>query len=292
MKIGFVGTGQMGSGMARNLLRAGHQVTVYNRTRDKAEALAADGARVADSAAEAAKGADAVFSMLADDHAASQAVLSENGIAAGLAPGAAHISSSTISVNMAKKLEAEHNNRKQIYVSAPVFGRPEAAEAKKLIVVPAGPPDAVQHFQSAFEAIGRATFIAGDQPWQANLIKLCGNFMIASMLETFGEAFAVVEKGGMQPSLFLDVMSELFGSPVYKNYGGLVVQKKFDPAGFALKLGFKDARLVSEAAQDLGAPLPIAGVLRDQFVSGIAHGQEQLDWSSIALVSRRAAGLG
>ncbi len=281
----------MGSGMARNLLRAGHQMTVYNRTREKAQPLEAEGARVADSPAEAARNAEAVFTMLADDPAVSEVVFGKAGIASALKPGAAHISSSTISTALARQLAEKHAANKQVFISAPVFGRPEAAEAKKLIVVPAGDHEAVERFRPLFDAIGRATFVAGTEPSQANLVKLCGNFMIASMLETFGETFATMQKAGIKRSLFLEVMSELFGSPVYKNYGAAVAEQKFQPAGFALKLGFKDVRLAIEAAQELNVPLPFASLIRDHLLSAIANGQEEWDWSSVALVSARAAGI-
>lgn len=291
MKLGFVGIGKMGAGIARNLLRAGHEVTVYNRTREKAEALHPDGARVADYPAEAARDSDAVMTMLSDDHAVEEAAFGEKGIASALKKGAVHISYSTISVALAKKLSGQHAQRGQGYLSAPVFGRPEAAEAKKLIVVVAGPAELVQKFNPVFDAIGRKTFVIGAEASEANVVKLCGNFMIASMMEAFGEAFATTQKSGIKRQDFLDVMSELFGSPVYSNYGATIAKQKFEPAGFALKLGFKDIRLVLEAAQEKAVPMPLASLLRDHFLSAIAHGQEDADWSSIAQVSTRAAGI-
>ena len=291
MKIGFVGSGRMGSGMARNLLRAGHELTVYNRTRDKAEALAKDGARVADSPAEASRDSEAVFTMLSDDHALWAVVYGDNGIAPALKKGAVHISSSTISAAFAKHVAEERAKRQQGYVTACVFGRPDAAESKKLIVVAAGESKTVDRIRPLLDAIGRQTFVVGNEPWQANTLKLCGNFMIASMLETFGETFAAMRKAGIDPHLFLEVMNELFQSPVYKNYGGFVADQKFEPAGFALKLGLKDVRQALEAGEDLGAPMPIASIIRDHFVSAMAHGQEDLDWSSVARVSARNAGL-
>lgn len=291
MKIGFIGLGKMGFGIARNLLRAGHEVAVYNRTREKAEALGRDGARVANSAAEAARQAEAVFTMLSDDRAVSEAVLGENGIASSLGRGAAHISSSTISVALARRLAEEHGKRGQVFVTAAVFGRPEAAENKKLIVVVGGAGDAVERFRPLFEAIGRRTFVAGAEPWQANTVKLSGNFMIASMLESFGESFAMMRKARIDQHLFLDVMKELFGSPAYENYGTVIADQKFEPAGFALRLGLKDVRQALEAADEFGVPMPFASVLRDHFLSAIAQGQENLDWSSIARVAARSAGL-
>ena len=273
----------MGSGMARNLLRAGHELAVYNRSREKAAAI--EGARVAETPADACRGAEAVFTMLADDAAVEQVVFGEAGIAGS---GVLHISSSTISTAMSRRLEAAHGPR---FVSAPVFGRPEAAEAKKLIVVAAGPADAVERCRPLFDAIGRQTFVVGTEPWQANTVKLCGNFMIASMLETFGEAYATLRKSRVDPHLFLSVMSELFGSPVYANYGKIVADERFEPAGFALKLGLKDVRLVLQAAEEVASPMPVASVIRDHMLSGVAQGQAEMDWSSVARVIARDSGL-
>jgi 3-hydroxyisobutyrate dehydrogenase-like beta-hydroxyacid dehydrogenase len=291
MKVGLIGIGKMGAGMARNLLRAGHDVTVYNRTRKKSEAVIGDGARVADSPAQTARDAEAVFTILSDDHAVEQVVFGENGVAAGLRKGAAHISSSTISVAFGRRLNQEHKKREQAFVAANVFGRPEAAERKQLIVVTAGDRAVVERLRPLMDAIGRKTFVAGDEPWQANAIKLCGNFMIASMLEAFAEALATMRKAQIDVHAFVDIMAELFGSPVYKNYGQIMADERFEPAGFALKLGLKDARLAIEAAQDFDVALPFASVVRDHFISALAHGQEELDWSSIARVLARNAAL-
>ncbi len=281
----------MGIGMARNLMRADHTVTVYNRTRAKAEALGKEGASVANTPAEAAREAEAVFTMLADDAAVSEVVFGPDGIASALPTGSVHLSGSTISVLFARKLAQEHGNRNQGFVSSPVFGRPDAAEAKKLLVILAGDEKLIDRCRPLAEAIGRQTFVLGSQPWHANALKLCGNFMIVSMLEAFGEAFAVMRKAGIEEQHFLSVMAELFGSPVYKNYGTTLVERKFEPAGFALKLGLKDVRQVLELGSEVDAPMPLASLARDQFVSALAHGQEKLDWSSIALVAARAAGL-
>ena len=291
MKIGFVGLGRMGSGMARNLLRAGHEVVVFNRSRDKAEALAGDGARVADSPAGACRASDAVMTMLADDHAVEQMVFGENAIASALPEGAIHISCSTIGMALARRLAAEHHRRGQKYLSVPVFGRPEAAASKNLLVVAAGPPELVEHCRPLFDAIGRQTFVVGSDPAQANAAKLCGNFMIAAMIEAFGEAFATLRKAEVPPPAFLEIMSVFFGSPIYANYGRLIADGKFEPAGFALQLGLKDVRLVLEAAGELAAPMPLASLIRDHFLSAMAHGQAELDWSSVTRVSARDAGL-
>jgi len=291
MKIGFIGLGRMGSAMARNLLRAGHAVAVYNRSREKAEALAAEGARAADSPADACRDSAAVMTMLADDSAVERVVFGENGLASALANGAIHISSSTISTALAQRLTAEHAQRGQGYVSAPVFGRPEAAESRKLIVVAAGPSELVERCRPLFDAIGRQTSVAGSEPWQANAVKLCGNFMLASMIEAFAEAFATLRKAGVDPLAFLEIVNSLFASPVYGNYGRIIAEERFDPAGFALKLGLKDIRLALETAGECAAPMPLASLIRDHFLSAMAHGQAELDWSSVARVAARSAGL-
>lgn len=291
MKIGFVGLGEMGSGMARNLLRSGHELTVYNRTREKAAALSSQGARVAGSPVETTEGADAVFTMLSDDQAVSEVVFGKDGLASAPHPAPVHISSSTVSVAFARRLAEAHAGRDQPFLTACVFGRPDAAENKKLVVVAAGDPQTVARVRPLLDAIGRATFVIGPEPWHANLFKLCGNFMIASLLETFSEAFAATRKAGLDHHVFLDIINEIFQSPVYKNYGATIADQKFEPAGFALKLGLKDVRQVLEAAQDLGAPMPIASLVRDHLVSAIAHGQASEDWSSLSRVLARSAGL-
>ncbi len=291
MKIAFIGLGKMGTGMARNLLKAGHELTVYNRSREKAEALAAAGARAAATPAEACRGAEAAITMLSDDQAVEGVVWGADGLAAGLPEHAVHISSSTISTAFSRRLETEHRAHRQAFVSAPVFGRPDAAEAKKLLVVAAGASEQVENCRPLFDAIGRATFVAGDEPWQANAVKLCGNFMIASMLETFSEAFATLRKAGVDRHLFLEVMNALFGSPVYANYGSIIAEERFDPAGFALRLGLKDVRLVLETALECASPMPVASLVRDRLISALAHGQADQDWSSLARVSAREAGL-
>lgn len=284
MKLAFIGSGNMGSPMARNLIRAGHDLTVYNRTREKAEAI---GTRVAGSPAEAARDCEAVVTMVADDQALEAVFFGESGMLSAIQPETIHVSSSTISTALARRLAAAH----PATISAPVFGRPEAAEAKRLLVVAAGQPELVERCQPIFDAIGRASFVAGQETWQANAVKLCGNFMIASVLETFGEAFATLRKADVDPHLFLDVMNALFASPVYAGYGRAAADQHFEPAGFALHLGLKDVRLALDTAQECLSPMPLASLLRDRFLDALAHGQESLDWASVVKVSARGAGL-
>jgi 3-hydroxyisobutyrate dehydrogenase-like beta-hydroxyacid dehydrogenase len=291
MNVAFIGLGKMGAGMARNLLRAGNAVTVYNRTREKAEALAGDGARVADSPASACAKAEAAITMLSDDAALAEVVHGERGIAKGLARGAVHVSSSTVSTRLVRELAGIHAGAGQGFVSAPVFGRPEAAEAGKLVVIAAGAAEAVEHCLPLFEAIGRETLVAGPEPWQANAVKLCGNFMIAGMMEAFGEAFATLRKAAVEPQLFVRAMDALFASPVYANYGRILAEQRFEPAGFALKLGLKDMRLALETADECAAPMPMASLLHDRFLAAAARGQSDLDWASVVKISALNAGL-
>jgi 3-hydroxyisobutyrate dehydrogenase-like beta-hydroxyacid dehydrogenase len=273
----------MGAAMVRNLVAAGHEVTAYNRTREKAEGL---GAKVAASPAEACRDCGAVFTMLADDAAVEHVVFNTDGIAGALPRGATHISSSTISTALARRLAQEHTGRGQGYLSAPVFGRPEAAEARKLVVVTGGAAEAIDRFRPLFDAIGRQTFVAGAEPWQANAVKVCGNFMIASMIESLGEAYGTLRRAQVDPHLFLDVMVALFGSPVYANYGKIIADEKFEPAGFALRLGLKDVRLVLETAFECTSAMPFASVLRDRMIDALGHGEGDKDWSSVALWGR------
>jgi 3-hydroxyisobutyrate dehydrogenase-like beta-hydroxyacid dehydrogenase len=281
----------MGAGMARNLLRAGHQVAVFNRSPGKTAALAAEGARVAQSPADACAGAESVMTMLADDAAVEAVVFGPDGISAAGSKGAIHISHSTIGAALARRLAAEHAARGQGYVSAPVFGRPDAAEARKLIVVAAGPPELVERCRPLFDAIGRQTTVVGSEAWQANAVKLCGNFMLASMIEAFSEAFATLRKAGVAPHAFLEIMNSLLGSPVYAKYGSIIADESFEPAGFELKLGLKDVRLVLDTALECQSPMPLASLLRDHLLAALAQGQGEMDWSSVSRVLAKGAGL-
>jgi len=291
MKLGFIGLGKMGLGMARNLLRAGHTLAVYNRSREKAESLAGEGARVADSPADACRDAEIVMTMLADDRALEEVVFGNNGIAAAMEQGRVHLSHSTISTALARKLTAEHAQRKQGYLSVPVFGRPEAAEAGRLLVVAAGPGELVERCRPLFHAIARETFVVGPQPWQANVAKVGGNFMIVSIIEALGESYATLRKAGVAPQAFLAIMNALFGSQFIANYGNTIAEEQFEPAKFALKLGLKDVRLVLAAAEECAAPMPLASLVHDHLLAALAQGQGEMDWSSMTRVVARNAGL-
>ena len=290
MKAGFIGLGNMGLPMARNLLKAGHEVTVYNRTRERAESLRPEGATIASQAVDTC-GSDIVITMLADDHAV-RAIVFDGQLISRLAPGALHVSMATISVALAQELTRAHAEAGNQFISAPVFGRPEAAEAAKLAVVAAGPAKMIERCQPLFDAMGQRTFIVGEEPSKANTVKLAGNFLILSVIESLGEAYALLRKSGVEPEKFLEIMtSTLFAAPVYKTYGNLIAKEKFLPAGFKLPLGLKDVSLVLAAAADARAPMPVASLVRDHILAAIARNGEDLDWSSFSKISAENAGL-
>jgi 3-hydroxyisobutyrate dehydrogenase-like beta-hydroxyacid dehydrogenase len=292
MRIGFIGLGNMGSAMAANLIKAGHEVIVYNRSRGKVDVLAAEGARPAGSIAEAC-GGDAVVTMLANDDAVAAVTFGEGGIVGSLAPGATHVSSSTVSVSLAEKMTAAHAEAGQRFVAAPVFGRPEAAQAAKLFVVAAGEAAAVQAVSPVFDAVSQRTFVVSEEPKTANLVKLSGNFLITSVIESLGEAMALVGKAGVDKHQYLDILtSTLFGAPIYKTYGALIAGQTFEPAGFAASLGQKDIRLVLAAAEELRVPMPVASLIRDRFLTLLARGGADLDWSAIGALAAWEAGAG
>jgi len=291
MKIGFIGLGRMGAGMASRLRQAGYDLIVFNRSAERMQPLIAEGAKAAKNIAEVCA-ADIVFTMLADDTALGEVVLGPSGMLEHLKPGAIHVSCSTVSVALSARLAHAHGERQQGYISAPVFGRPDAASAGKLNIVAAGKQDIIEKVQPLFDVLGQRTFIVSDAPEKANLVKLSGNFLIATVIESLGEAMSLVEKGGVDRHQYLDLLtSSLFNVPVYKNYGIMIADRKFEPAGFAAHLGQKDIRLVLAAAEELKVPLPFASILRDRFLDLAAHGGENLDWSAVGSLAAKDAAL-
>jgi 3-hydroxyisobutyrate dehydrogenase-like beta-hydroxyacid dehydrogenase len=289
MKIAFIGLGNMGRAMAQNLIKAGHQLTVWNRTQSRAEGL---NATVANNPAEAARNAEVVITMVADDHALNAVVFGADGLLKTLPALAVHVSMSTISVDLSRALQHAHSERKQHYVAAPVFGRPIAAEAAKLFIVVAGPEPAVEKCEPLFNSVGQRTFKIGADPIQANIIKLGGNFLIANIVESLGESIALVRKYGVDPNLFVDFLTNsLFNAPIFKTYGELIANQKYEPVGFKLRLGLKDVRLVLAAADSAEVPLPSANLIHDQYLSAIAHGMGDLDWAALAQVALDNAGV-
>ncbi|WP_294391844.1 NAD(P)-dependent oxidoreductase [uncultured Sphingomonas sp.] len=290
MRIGFVGLGRMGEGIARNLLKAGHDVLVWNRSADKADTLVADGATRAATPAEAAR-AEVIHTMLADDHAVAAVTFGPDGILSA-DPGIIHVSHSTISVKLAEGLTQAHRDHGGGFVSAPVFGRPAAAADAKLFIVAGGGAEALAKVRPLLDAIGQRTFEIGAEPSQANLVKLSGNFMIMSVIESLAEAMALAQRGGVDKATLLEVLTgTLFGAPIYNTYGGLLIGGEFRPAGFVAPLGLKDMNLVAEAAGTSGVPMPLLSLVRDRLTATIQREGADIDWSGIAKVVWADAGL-
>ena len=194
-------------------------------------------------------------------------------------------------MRLSKELAREHARRGQSFVAAPVLGRPDAAAEKRLWIIAAGTRATIGRCTAIFDALGRGLSVVGEQPWQANVAKIAVNFMLAAALEARGEATALIRKSDVEPRVFIEVLNALFGSPVYENYGRMIVDRAFEPAGFGLPLGLKDVDLALDASRDAAVPMPIAGVMRDQFLSAMADGLEDADWSAVREIAARNAGL-
>lgn len=291
MDVGFIGLGGMGKGMAANLVKAGHTVRVWNRSHGPQDELVRQGARGVASPREAFTG-HAALSMLADNDAL-RSVIAEGEVLDTARPGFVFLNMATISVALARELTELFRARGFGYVAAPVFGRPDAAAAGKLHILVAGDPAVVARIQPLLDAMGQKTWPVGSEPYRANVVKLGGNFMIASAIASMGEAVALAEGHGVRAADMLDMLTKtIFSAPIYVNYGAMIAEKRYQPPGFKLVLGLKDVRLALAAGEAAHAPLPIASVLRDDFLDAVAHGQSDQDWSSVAEVSRRRAGLG
>lgn len=292
MKVGFVGLGNMGSVMARNLIKAGNTLTVYNRTRSHADELRPLGVTVAGIPAEAASGAEALITMVSDDHAVEDLFFRHGKMLESLPAGAVHISMSTMSVAMSHRLLAAHTERKQYYIAAPVFGRPDAAAAAKIFIAAAGPAEQIERCRPLFDVMGQKTFVVGEEAPAANLVKITGNFLITTVIESLAEAFALIRKSGVDPGKFLEVVTgTLFSAPIYRTYGGMIAADNFEPVGFRMPLGMKDNRLALEAAEGAAVPMPLASLVRDRMLAATAQGMGEADWAAFARISFREAGL-
>jgi 3-hydroxyisobutyrate dehydrogenase-like beta-hydroxyacid dehydrogenase len=279
MKIGFIGLGQMGSGMAARLIENGHELTVWNRTRAAAEPLRNEGAKVAHEAAETLQ-ADIVITMLADD-AAIEAVWLAEKLVERVGGATIHLNMASVSLRMAERLIALHESSGSAYVSAPVFGRPHAARAGQLDIVAAGPRDALTRCVPLFELLGKQWFDLGERAAHANIVKIARNYLLGTIIESLGEAFALVGRSGVAPTQFLEIItSTSMNAPAYKNYGGLMVAPPASPT-FTLKLGMKDVELALQAGGDTGVPMPMAALVREQHVAAIAHGYGDRDWAAL-----------
>jgi 3-hydroxyisobutyrate dehydrogenase-like beta-hydroxyacid dehydrogenase len=291
MDVGFVGLGRMGTAMAANLAKAGHAVKLWNRTPGKAGPAILAGALEVDSVSDAAHG-EVVITMLADDAAVESVTLGKGGLLDTMTKGAIHVGMSTISVALAERLAHAHMERGAVYLSAPVFGRPPAAEAAALSIVVAGAPHAIETVQPLFDAMGKKTFVVGERPEAANLVKLCGNFMIMAAIEAMGEAMTVAVKGGVSKAALLEVLrGTMFDAPVYKNYGEILVEERYRPAGFTAPLGLKDMRLMAAAAEATRVPMPFLGVIRDHLLATVASEGDDVDWAAVGKIIARNAGL-
>jgi len=292
MKLGFIGLGHMGAGMAANLVKAGHDVNVFNRSPGRARGLAALGAHEASSVA-AACDAEAVITMLANDEAASDVAWGKDGLIAHLPKDAVHVSMSTISVALSTRLARDHAQAGQRYIAAPVFGRPDMAAAGKLFIVVAGDALTIDQCQPLFHALGQKTTPIGTEPQAANLVKLSGNFLSAAAIEALGEAVALIGKAGIDRQAYIEFLtSTVFNAPAYRTYGPLIAQGNFEPAAFSAPLGYKDIRLALAAAEDLRVPMPLGSLLRDRFLRLLAQGGSHLDWAAIGGLAAQDASEG
>ena len=291
-RIAFIGLGSMGSAMAANLLAAGFPLTVYNRSQERCQPLAEGGAQVAASPRHAAEGADIVLTMVSDDNALAAVCEGDDGLLAGLASGTVHAAMSTIAPATSDRLAPMHEDRGVSYVAAPVFGRPDMAQAAKLSIVAAGPESALRRLEPVFAAVGQKVFAVGDKASAANVVKLAGNFMIAAAIEAMGEALALAEKHGIDREKAMEVYSStLFACPIYKGYGAAIATERFQPPGFRLALGLKDVSLVQQTARAKEVPMPVASLLADRLLASVARGRGDWDWAGLARAIAEDAGL-
>ena len=292
MKVAFIGLGRMGRAMAGNVLDAGHDLTVWNRTPDKAAELAEAGARVAGSIADAVAGREVVITMLAHDDAMAHVAFGEGGLVDSLAGGTIHLAMGTHGVAATRGLAKAHADAGQVFVAAPVLGRPDVAAAGQLGIIPGGPAEAVERCRKLFETIGRRTFEAGSEPEAAASMKVANNFVLGCAIEAMGEGFSLTRKYGVDPAVFYDMLTDgLFACPAYKIYGDIIAQEDYGRVGITAVLGLKDANLALSAGEAVGVPLPSANAWRDRLVGAIAHGDGEQDWAVVARDQARASGL-
>jgi len=292
MKAGFIGLGRMGQAMAFRLLKAGHEVAVFNRTPEKLRSLSEAGAKIAGSIAEAARFGDAVFTMVADDPALKDVAEQKVGLLESLPASGIHLCAGTHGVALINALNAAHAKAGQTMIACPMLGRPEVVEAGQAGMVIAGPPESVARCNPLFEAISPRTFKAGADPASATAIKIANNFVLGCAIEAMGEGFSLVRKYGVAPSVFLDVMTDaLFAAPAYKVYGKIIADEAYEKVGQMAVLGLKDANLALSAGEAVGVPLPSGNVWRDRLIGAIAHGDGGCDWAVMAREQARASGL-
>ncbi|HEU4685856.1 MAG TPA: NAD(P)-dependent oxidoreductase [Nitrospira sp.] len=290
--IGFIGLGKMGTPMAANLLAAGYRLRLFNRTPEKAAPLVAQGAQLASDPRDTAEPGGIVITMLADDHAVESVVDGERGIVKGLAPDGIHLSMSTITPATARRLAQEHERHGIRYVAAPVFGRPEAAAGRKLWICVSGPRAAKDRVTPILHALSQGIFDFGEQPEAANVVKLAGNFLLASAIEALAEALTLAEKNGVDRTTLAAMLSQtLFACPAYQIYGDAVARKRDQPVGFRVSLGLKDINSVLQTAEASRLPMPLASLLHDRLLSLVAQGKSDLDWVALASEVARQGGM-
>lgn len=290
--IGFIGLGNMGHPIASTLLKAGYALHVYNRDASKAAPLVVEGAHQGLLPDEVVKPGGIVMTMLANDDALEQVTLGANGILKHLGPGGVHISMSTVSPSIAHRMADLHAQHECTYIAAPVFGRPEAAAAKKLWICLAGAPTAKERIHPILQAISQGTFDFGEDPATANVVKLCGNFLIGSAMEAMAEALTLAEKNGIERTALINMFVQtLFACPIYQNYGPMIAEKRYTPVGFHMSLALKDLTLFLEAGQQAPMALPIASVVHDRLLTGVAKGRGQMDWTALSTLVAEDAGI-
>lgn len=292
MKVGFVGLGRMGQGMARRLLDAGHELNVFDVVASQAEPLAAAGATAAASIAELVRGREVVVSMLVEDAALVDVALGSCGLRDSLDQGAIHLVMGTHGVATIRDLEAKHAAAGQTLVAAPVLGRPDLAASGQLGIVAGGENAAVERCLPLLEQMGRRIFRAGPKPESATAIKLANNAVLGCAMVAMAEGFSLVRKYGVEPQVFQDVMTEgLFAAPAYKVYGQKMVDESFDEVGSPIFVGLKDAKLIADAAILANVPMPSHNVYLDRLLGAVAHGDGDRDQAVLGREQARASGL-
>lgn len=280
--IGFIGLGNMGHPMAINVLKAGYNMKIYNRDLSKTEKIVEAGAKRGIRPDDVAERGGIVISMISNDEALKAVTLGHDGLLSHLGPGGVHVSMSTVSPELARKMHELHEKESCFYVAAPVFGRPEAAAARQLWIVEAGNTAAKERVRPVLEAMGQGIFDFGEDPSHANIVKISGNFLIASAMEAMGEVFTLAEKNGLDRTQVFSMLTQtMFGAPIYKNYGQKIAEKNFKPVGFPIQLALKDINLVLDAAEQAQMPMPFASQLHDRLLSGIAKGRGENDWTEL-----------
>ena len=291
--VGFIGLGNMGHGIAANLLKAGYTLRVYNRTKEKAKHLVEQGAILVNQPSDVVESGGVVFTMLSDDSALREIVEVDEHFVKRLRPDGIHVSMSTISPDTSRHLAAHHSQNGVTYLAAPVVGRPDRAAAGTLFILLAGSAQAKQIVSPFLEKISQRVFDFGDLPWSSNIAKLALNFNIAASIEAMAESFTFAEKNGISRARMAELLSEtIFSSVVYKGYGDLIAHHSYQPAGIRLTLGWKDIRLLLQTAAESSTPMPMASLLRDRLLSAISKGRSHWDWSALALGASEDAGLG